>query len=91
MSIQTMPLATLRPKGQLTIPAKVLQQWNIKPYEQLEVSFQNGVVMIVPVKRKVTTKRKSLSAFAGIGCGMWGDTPEEVQASIRNLRDLWTR
>lgn len=87
MSTQTMPLATLRPKGQITIPVQILQQWNIKPYEQVEISFQNGVVMIVPVKRKETTKRKSLLAFTGIGRGMWGETPAEVQISIQNLRD----
>lgn len=86
-----MPLATLRPKGQLTIPAQILQQWNIKPYEQVEVSFQNGVVMMVPARRKQATKRKSLAGFAGIGRGMWGNTQEEVQVSIRNLRNSWTR
>lgn len=86
-----MPLATLRPKGQLTIPAQILQQWNIKPYEQVEISFQNGVVMIVPARRKEATKRRSLAGFAGMGRGMWGDTPEKVQESIRNLRDSWTR
>ena len=86
-----MPLATIRPKGQLTIPAQILQQWNIKPYDQVEISFQNGVVMIVPAKRKATTKRKSLSGFVGIGRGMWGETSAEVQTSIHTLRDSWTR
>lgn len=91
MGTQTMPLVTLRPKGQLTIPAQILQQWNIKPYDQVEINFQNGVVMIVPVNRKATNKRRNFSAFTGIGRGMWGENPAEVQASIRNLRDSWTR
>lgn len=91
MSTQAMPLATLRPKGQLTIPVQILQQWNIQPYDQVEINFQNGVVMMVPVKRKATAKIKSLSAFAGIGRGLWGETSAEVQASIHNLRDSWTR
>lgn len=86
-----MALATLRPKGQLTIPVQMLQQWNIKPYEQVEISFQNGVITIVPANRKAATKQRSLSAFAGVGHGCWGKTPEAVSESIQNLRDSWTR
>lgn len=86
-----MPLATLRPKGQLTIPVQILQQWGIKPYDQVEINVQNGVLMIIPVKRKETAKKKTISGFIGIGRGMWGETPAAVQASIHNLRDSWTR
>ncbi|MGV6851623.1 MAG: AbrB/MazE/SpoVT family DNA-binding domain-containing protein [bacterium] len=86
-----MPLVTLRPKGQLTIPVNILQQWNIKPYEQLEVSFQNGIVTMMPAKRKEQSRKSNLKAFAGIGQGCWGDTPEAVQDSIHNLRNSWTR
>ena len=86
-----MPLVTLRPKGQITIPVQILQQLNMKPYEQVEVNFHNGVIMIIPTKRKEPTKRTNLMAFAGAGRGCWGETPNEVKQSIHNLRDSWTR
>lgn len=86
-----MSLVTLRPKGQLTIPVQMLQQWDIKPYEQVEVNFNNGVITIVPAKRKTPSKRNNLLAFAGAGRGCWGNTPDEVKQSIVSLRDSWTR
>ncbi|MEZ5536278.1 MAG: AbrB/MazE/SpoVT family DNA-binding domain-containing protein [Thiolinea sp.] len=86
-----MTIATLRPKGQLTIPARILQQLNLRPYEQVEVNFQNGIITIVPVNRKETTKKDRLKTFAGAGQGCWGDSPEAVNASIHKLRDSWSR
>lgn len=86
-----MTIATLRPKGQLTIPSQMLRQWNIKPYDQVEISFQNGVITIVPANRNDKSKKCNLKAFAGIGRGCWGKTPESVNDSILNLRDSWSR
>lgn len=86
-----MSLVTLRPKGQLTIPVDILQAWGIEPYEQLEINFQNGVITLVPAKRKEPSKKNRLMTFAGVGHGCWGDTPDEVQESIGELRDSWTR
>lgn len=86
-----MPLITLRPKGQVTIPVHILQRWNLEPYDKLEVTFQNGVVTIVPAERKTPDKKKNLLSFSGVGHGCWGDTPDEVKQSITNLRDSWTR
>lgn len=86
-----MSLVTLRPKGQLTIPVSILQQWGVEPYEQLELSFQNGVVTIIPAKRKEASSQNGLMDFAGVGAGCWGDTPDEVNDSLRELRDSWAR
>lgn len=81
-----MPLATIRPKGQITIPAQILQQWDIKPYDKVEVSVQNNVVMIVPMKHKEAKKCRNITEYLGISKGMWGNSPEEIQESILNLR-----
>ena len=86
-----MSLVTLRPKGQLTIPVDILQKWGIKPYDKLEINFQNGVITIVPATRKEPRKKNRLMSFAGAGKGCWGDTPDEVKESIQDLRESWSR
>jgi len=86
-----MSLVTLRPKGQLTIPVDILQKWDIKPYDKLEMNFQNGVITIVPAIRKEPKKKNRLMSFAGAGKGYWGDTPDEVKESLQDLRDSWSR
>ncbi|SJM93618.1 Transcriptional regulator, AbrB family [Crenothrix polyspora] len=86
-----MPIATLRPKGQITIPVNILKAWGININEQVEVNIHNGVVTLIPLKRKETPVRKDIMDFVGIGRGMWGETAEEVDASIKELRDSWTR
>lgn len=55
-----MPLVTLRPKGQLTIPVDILQKWDIKPYDKLEINFQSGAITIVPAARKGSKKKNRL-------------------------------
>lgn len=86
-----MPIATLRPKGQITIPMNILKIWGIDTNEQIEISIHNGIVTMAPVNRKETQKHKNIMDFAGIGRGVWGETTEEVDNSIRELRDSWTR
>ena len=80
---------TLRPKGQITIPASILAQWEAKPDDVFDVQLANGVVMFTPVRRRQSPP--DLMAFAGIGSGLWGETAEQLDASISDLRDAWTR
>ena len=84
-----MPQVTLRPNGQVTIPSSILAQWNAQPDDVLDVQLANGVVIFTPVKRREAPP--DLMAFAGLGRGLWGNTPEHVEASIQSLRDTWTR
>ena len=84
-----MPQVTLRPKGQVTIPSSILAQGNARPDDVLDVELANGVVMFTPVRRRETPP--DLKAFAGLGKGLWGDTPEQVEVSIQSLRETWTR
>ena len=84
-----MPQITLRAKGQVTIPSTILAQWNARPDDVLDVQLANGVVMFTPISRRETPL--DLMAFAGLGKGLWGDTPEQLEASIKSLRDAWTR
>lgn len=84
-----MPQVTLRPKGQITIPASILAQWKAQPDDVFDVQLANGVVMFTPVSR--CQNPPDLMAFAGVGKGLWGATPEQVDAGINALRDEWTR
>ena len=84
-----MPQITLRAKGQVTIPSSILSQWNAKPDDVLDVQLANGVVMFTRISRRETPP--DLMAFAGLGKGLWGDKPEQVEASIQSLRETWTR
>jgi bifunctional DNA-binding transcriptional regulator/antitoxin component of YhaV-PrlF toxin-antitoxin module len=88
-----MPQVKLREKGQVTIPADLLQEWSRKNHvatnDTIEVSLSNGVLMLVPSKRH--TARRDIMSFAGVGKGLWGGTQEEVEATIQDLRKSWTR
>ncbi len=84
-----MPEVTIRPKGQLTIPAEILRNWHLQT-SKVNITLVNGVLMITPVNPKEEPKT-SIMDFAGIGHGLWGDTPEEVETSINELRNSWNR
>jgi bifunctional DNA-binding transcriptional regulator/antitoxin component of YhaV-PrlF toxin-antitoxin module len=83
----------LREKGQVTIPAELLQEWSKKNQvfinDTMEARLSNGVLMLIPQKRHAT--KRSLMSFAGVGKGIWGKTPAEVDASVQEIRDSWKR
>ena len=93
METLIMPQVKIREKGQVTIPAELLQEWSNKNHvsvnDSMEATLVNGVLMLIPKKRH--TAKRDIMSFAGVGKGLWGDTPEEIDASINEIRNLWTR
>ena len=88
-----MPQVKLREKGQVTIPAELLQEWSrvnhVATNDSIDVQLSNGVLMLIPSKRH-TTKR-DLMSYAGVGKGLWGNTPAEIETTLQALRNSWTR
>ena len=89
----TMPQVTLREKGQVTIPAELLQQWSREQHvainDSIEVNLSNGVLMLIPSKRQEA--KRDFMSFAGVAKNLWGTTHEETETAIRELRNTWTR
>jgi hypothetical protein len=46
-------------------------------------------LMLIPKKRHAA--KRDIMSYAGIGKGLWGDSPEAIDASIDEIRGLWTR
>jgi AbrB family looped-hinge helix DNA binding protein len=73
--------ATVRGKNQITIPQAIAERHGIEPGRRLVIVDTGEEDQFV-----VRVVRKS---YAGIFSGMYGNTPEEVQAYIRAERDSW--
>ncbi|MFZ3194383.1 MAG: AbrB/MazE/SpoVT family DNA-binding domain-containing protein [Moraxellaceae bacterium] len=88
-----MPEVKLREKGQVTIPAEILQEWGAKNHVQtndaVDVVFANGIVMLIPKKRR--NAKRDLLSFAGVGKGLWGDTPAAIEESLQEIRESWKK
>ncbi len=82
-----MPDIRLRPKHQVTLPASVVRAAKLKPDDWLSVTYTNGNIIITPKQ----AQEDDLMSFAGIGRGLWGDTPEAIDQTLRNLKDSWER
>ncbi|BBO99490.1 AbrB/MazE/SpoVT family DNA-binding domain-containing protein [Sulfuriferula nivalis] len=83
----------LREKGQVTIPAELLQEWSRKNHvstnDTIEATLANGVLMLIPKKRHVA--KRDIMSFAGTGKGLWGSSVEEVDATLKKIHNSWTR
>jgi bifunctional DNA-binding transcriptional regulator/antitoxin component of YhaV-PrlF toxin-antitoxin module len=79
----------MRPKHQVTLPASIVRAANIQLDDKLEVSYVNGSIIISPLK--TNNKPVDVMAFAGVGRGLWGETPEAVTTNVKKLRDDWAR
>ena len=76
----------MRPKHQLTLPAHIVRQAKLATDDKLDVRYSNGVIVLTPRLAASDGQTFDLMAYAGIGKGMWGNTPEEVNHYIRDLR-----
>ena len=79
----------IRPKHQITLPSRIVAAAHLKPGDVLEVAYANGVVTLVPVSRK--ERKVSVMAYAGIARGIWGQTTDEIEASLISDRASWER
>lgn len=88
-----MPQVKLREKGQVTIPAELLQEWSrnnhVATNDTIDVQLSNGVLMLIPSKRH--TAKRDLMSYAGAGKGLWGKSEAEIESTIQELRNSWTR
>ena len=88
-----MPQVKLREKGQVTIPAELLLEWSrvnhVATNDSIDVQLSNGVLMLIPSKRH--TAKRDLMSYAGVGKGLWGNTPAEIETTLQTLRNSWTR
>jgi antitoxin component of MazEF toxin-antitoxin module len=84
-----MPEVRLRPKGQITIPASILEQAHLSNDVVLDVALINGVITLTPQTKP--NQREDIMAYAGIFKGAWGATTTKADETISDLRDEWER
>lgn len=84
-----MPEIRMRPKHQVTLPASVVRAAKLKPDDRLTVTFINGSIIITP--KHDAKDQEDIMSFAGIGHGLWGNTPEEVDQTLCNMKNSWER
>ncbi len=89
MTLLKMSEIRMRPKHQVTLSASIVHLAQIKPDDTLSVSYLNGSIIITP---KIHHQEEiNILSFAGIGRGLWGNTTEDVDATIRNMKEAWER
>jgi bifunctional DNA-binding transcriptional regulator/antitoxin component of YhaV-PrlF toxin-antitoxin module len=80
---------TVRQRNQVTIPKGIAEAAGLTEGTVCDLHYENGVITIkVPWHRE---PGDSILKYAGIARGVWGETPEEVDRTIRELRDSWDR
>ena len=52
-----------------------------------DVDSVNGIGTFTP--KNPTRKKDDVMSYAGIFSGAWGETPTEVETTVRNLHNEW--
>lgn len=84
-----MPEIRMRPKHQVTLPASVVREAGLEPDDRLSVTYLNGSIILTPTFAR--HGEEDLMSFAGVGHGLWGNTPQEVDETLRNMKNAWER
>lgn len=79
----SMPKTTISSKNQITIPARLLREMGLKPGDQLAVEL-DGLRLILHPRPK-----DWVSYTAGSMKGVYGETKEDIDAYIEELRGEW--
>lgn len=88
-----MPIATMKDKGQITVPAEVRRAIAAGRGDLFEVRAVNGAIVmtpqrIIPAEGSTARKKVDLSKYIGIAKGTYGSA-DEIDAYIRNERASW--
>jgi AbrB family looped-hinge helix DNA binding protein len=89
METMRMPVVKMRPKGQITIPASIVEVAHLTENAQFDVEYVNGVILLKPINADM--KKDDVLSYAGIFAGAWGETPDEVETTLRELHNEWER
>ena len=84
-----MPEIRMRTKHQVTLPASLVRQANIKLDDKLAVSYVNGSIILTP--SAAGKNQTDIMAFAGIASGLWGRTAKEIDQTLDNMKSGWER
>lgn len=80
---------TVRQRNQVTIPADIALAAGIAPGAKFDLIWANGVITMRPIEH--ADSATSVLQYAGIGAGLWGSSPEEIEATIESNRAGWDR
>jgi AbrB family looped-hinge helix DNA binding protein len=75
-------LVKLGKKGQIVIPKALRESMGINVGDLLLITAEGGRISITPPERYAKMTR-------GLLKGVWGDTPDEVEAYLERERNSW--
>jgi antitoxin component of MazEF toxin-antitoxin module len=84
-----MPVIRMRSKHQVTLPASLVRQANIKLDDKLVAICVNGSIILTP--SAVGKNQTDIMAFAGIANGLWGNTARKVDQTLTDMKSNWER
>ena len=74
----------------IILPTEILEKAGLEPGDTLEIDYVGGAVILNPVKDSALSD-VSIMQFAGSCKGAWGETPEEIEATLAADRTSWDR
>ncbi|NBS76954.1 MAG: AbrB/MazE/SpoVT family DNA-binding domain-containing protein [Betaproteobacteria bacterium] len=84
-----METVKMRERRQLTLPAGVVEQVQIKTNDALQVTVVNGVIQLTPLQPGAG-KKVSLRPFLGVAKGVYQKNEEaSLSQYVEELRNEW--
>ena len=78
-----MPKTTISSKYQITLPARLVRELGLQPGDKLAVELEHGCLILHP------RPKDWVSYTAGALKGLYGETKEEIDAYLREVRGSW--
>ncbi len=77
---------TLSGKHQVTLPASMVRELGLRPGDKLSVRRRGNGLVLTPLPR---TPEEWVARYRGALRGVYGETPDNIEAYIRKERESW--
>lgn len=74
---------------QVYIDTSMVDETRLSENCTFDVDSVNGISILTP--ENPTRKKDDVMSYAGIFSGAWGETPAEVETTVRNLHSEWEK
>jgi bifunctional DNA-binding transcriptional regulator/antitoxin component of YhaV-PrlF toxin-antitoxin module len=88
LAMDTTNTVNLRDRRQITLPADIVAAAGLKTDDQLQVSWRNGAIVLVPT-RAGQAAVPSMRRFLGVAKGVYGSSSADVDQRLREERAQW--
>lgn len=88
-------IVNIKENNSINLPPSIMAEAQLHANDSLEVVYKNGFIVLRPAMNFLPTNPKNnnqpddILSYAGLFRGAWGETQDEIEKTISELKNEW--